>query len=109
MQWAVTYPEKVHSCLPIATAAKCSPLSIGFNWVGRESILKDDGFQNGDYPIGSQPEKGLAIARMIAHMTYLSDVSMQNKFGRRLQEMDDVNYEFSHNLMLFHYMPFVLS
>ena len=106
LQWAVTYPEKVHSCLPIATAAQCSPLSIGFNWVGRESILKDDGFQDGNYPKGSQPEKGLAIARMIAHMTYLSDISMQNKFGRRLQEMDNVNYEFSHNFQVESYLNY---
>ncbi len=106
LQWAVSFPDKVHSCLPIATAANCSPLSIGFNWVGRESIIKDEKFQNGQYPTGSQPEKGLSTARMIAHMTYLSDASMQNKFGRKLQEMDDVNYEFSHNFQVESYLNY---
>ena len=106
LQWAVTYPEKVHSCIPIATAAQCSPLSIGFNWVGRESIIKDENFNDGNYPVGTQPEKGLSIARMIAHMTYLSDVSMQNKFGRKLQEMDDVNYEFTHNFQVESYLNY---
>ena len=106
MQWSVTFPDKVHSCIPIATCAKSSPLSIGFNWVGRQSILTDENFCEGNYVTGEPPEKGLSIARMIAHMTYLSDASMQNKFGRRLQEMDTINYEFSRNFQVESYLNY---
>lgn len=84
LEWAVTYPDRVLSAIPIATTARLSPQAIAFNEVGRRAIMFDPYWNNGDYyhsPI--KPDKGLMIARMIGHITYLSDHSMQRRFGRQ--------------------------
>jgi homoserine O-acetyltransferase len=104
LQWAVAYPERVHSCLPIATTARLSPQAIGWDWVGREAILSDPKFLGGEYTKEAPPERGLAVARMLAHITYLSDASMNEKFGRRLQQMSDVNYSFDLNYQVESYL-----
>jgi homoserine O-acetyltransferase len=85
LAWAKLYPERVRTCLGVATTPRLGAQSIAFNEVGRTAILGDPNFAGGDYYGGAQPAQGLAIARMIGHITYLSDESMRAKFGRRLQ------------------------
>ncbi len=86
LQWAAAYPDAVFAALPIATAAYHSAQNIAFNEVGRQAIFADSGWENGRYwASGSTPERGLAVARMIAHITYLSEQALTRKFGRRLQ------------------------
>jgi homoserine O-acetyltransferase len=86
LQWAVTHPEMVQSVIPIATTAKHSPQQIAFNEVGRQAIMADPDWQNGFYYDKSAPSRGLAVARMVGHITYMSDTSMAEKFGRRIKE-----------------------
>ncbi len=82
LAWLVKYPKKVKSVIPIATALKHSPQQIAFNEVGRQAIMADPHWKSGDYYDGPHPSKGLALARMIGHITYMSDESMMEKFGR---------------------------
>ncbi len=103
--WAVNYPDAVGSVIPIATTSKLSPQSIAFDWVGRQAIMSDPKWKGGDY--GSDvPEQGLAIARMVGHITYLSDKSMDKKFGRRLQESDKYSFDFSRNFQVESYLDY---
>jgi homoserine O-acetyltransferase len=83
LQWAASYPRRLRSVIPIATTAKHSPQQIAFNEVGRQAIMADVNWNHGDYYGGPQPDRGLAVARMVGHITYMSDVSMTAKFGRR--------------------------
>lgn len=85
LQWAASYPERVRSVIPIATTATHSPQQIAFNEVGRQSIMADPNWNDGDYYGGALPAKGLSVARMVGHITYMSDVSMADKFGRRFK------------------------
>ncbi len=86
LEWAVAYPETVASCIPIAATHKHSPMQIAFNEVGRQAIMTDPNWNRGDYYGGPTPDSGLSVARMIGHITYLSDESMHEKFGRRLRD-----------------------
>ncbi len=86
MEWAVAYPDMVSSVISIASASRHSPMQIAFNEVGREAIMGDPDWKGGDYYDGDPPDAGLAVARMIGHITYLSDEAMQEKFGRRMRE-----------------------
>ncbi|MBN2483266.1 MAG: homoserine O-acetyltransferase [Candidatus Omnitrophica bacterium] len=92
LQWVASYPDMIHSAIPIATVLKHSPQQIAFSEVGRQAIMADPDWGNGDYYDHAQPERGLAVARMIGHITYMSDQSMENKFSRKLK---DKNYSFS--------------
>ena len=83
LQWAASYPQGVASVIPIASTHRHSAQQIAFNEVGRQAILADPDFNGGDYYEGSYPERGLAVARMVGHITYMSDESMRQKFGRR--------------------------
>lgn len=83
LSWLTQYPEKVRSVLPIATAARHSPQQIAFNEVGRQAIMADSNWNFGNYYDGLPPTKGLAVARMTGHITYMSDASMAEKFGRQ--------------------------
>jgi homoserine O-acetyltransferase len=83
LQWAIEYPDFCHKILAMATTAREGAQAIAFNEVGRQAIMQDPGWNRGDYPKGGGPRVGLAIARMMAHITYLSDASMDRKFGRR--------------------------
>jgi homoserine O-acetyltransferase len=86
LEWAATYPECVFAAVPIATAAWHSAQNIAFSEVGRQAIFTDPDFQNGNYwRTGAVPERGLGVARMIAHITYLSEQAMSRKFGRRVR------------------------
>ena len=95
LQWVAAYPERVRSVIPIATALKNSPQQIAFNEVIRQSIMADPAWRQGDYYDYGQPEKGLAVARMIGHITFMSDQSMEEKFSRRLK---NGNYGFKFGL-----------
>ncbi|MDD5137091.1 MAG: homoserine O-acetyltransferase [Candidatus Omnitrophica bacterium] len=93
LQWVATFPERVRCAIPIATAAKHSPQQIAFDEVGRQAVMADPAWNNGDYYGKPEtPERGLAVARMIGHITYMSDKSMEEKFSRKLKEKD---YTFS--------------
>jgi homoserine O-acetyltransferase len=85
LQWAVAYPEIVLGCIAIATCASLSAQGIAWNEIGRQAILADPAWNGGDYYDGPQPANGLAVARMIGHVTYLSEQSMTAKFGRERQ------------------------
>jgi homoserine O-acetyltransferase len=95
LQWVAAYPDKVRSVIPIATALKNSPQQIAFNEVVRQSIMADPAWRQGNYYDYGQPEKGLAVARMIGHITFMSDQSMEEKFSRRLK---NGNYGFKFGL-----------
>lgn len=83
LQWMISYPERIRSAIPIATTMKHSPQQIAFNEVGRQAIMADQNWNNGNYYNSNFPDKGLAVARMVGHITYMSDISMAEKFGRR--------------------------
>jgi len=83
LQWMVSYPDKIRSAIPIATTLKHTPQQIAFNEVGRQAVMADPDWRNGDYYNHAPPVKGLAVARMIGHITYMSDTSMTEKFGRK--------------------------
>jgi len=95
VEWAVTYPEMVESVIPIASTCKRSALSIGLSEAQRQAITADPNWNRGNYYSKELPEKGLALARMIGHISYLSEDSMQRKFGRRLQDNNAFKYDFS--------------
>jgi homoserine O-acetyltransferase len=86
LQWAASFPEMVRAAIPIATAARHSPQQIAFNEVGRQAIMADPDWKGGHYYGAAVPARGLAVARMIGHITYMSDTSMEEKFGRRVKE-----------------------
>ena len=93
LQWAISYPERIRHCVAIATAPKLSAQNIAFNEVARQAIITDPDFHNGDYAtFGVIPKRGLMLARMVGHITYLSDDSMGAKFGRDLRS-DQLNYD----------------
>jgi homoserine O-acetyltransferase len=86
LQWASSYPQLVFAAVPIASAAYHSAQNIAFNEVGRQSIFADPNWQGGRYWEGdANPERGLAVARMVAHITYLSEEALTRKFGRRVR------------------------
>lgn len=94
LQWMVSYPEKIRSAIPIATTLKHTPQQIAFNEVGRQAVMADPDWRNGNYYGAGVPAKGLAIARMIGHITYMSDTSMAEKFGRRFR-LDKAPFKFA--------------
>lgn len=95
LQWSTAYPDKVRKCICIAAAACLSAQALGFEIIGRKAIVNDPEFRNGDfYGDGSIPERGLSFARMIGHLTYLSALSMHEKFGRnRKEDWDESRFE----------------
>ncbi len=94
LQWCVQYPENVVSAIPMATTMRHSALAIAFNEVARQAIAADPNWNQGNYYGKQQPNMGLSVARMIGHITYLSDEAMRTKFGRRLQDKEDFSYQF---------------
>lgn len=94
LQWVVSYPKMMRKAILIATTARSSPQQIAFNEVGRQSIFSDPNWNDGNYYEKNDiPKNGLSVARMIAHITYLSDESMYLKFGRDLQDKDEISYD----------------
>ena len=96
LQWAVSYPERVKNVQILASTGKVSPQTIALNEVARQAIYADPNWNHGDYYGENQvrPDKGLAVARMLGHITYLCEESMQRKFGRDLQKRTSVGYDF---------------
>ncbi|HAX62219.1 MAG TPA: homoserine O-acetyltransferase [Elusimicrobia bacterium] len=86
LQWLASYPGNLLSAIPIATTVKHSPQQIAFSEVGRQAVMSDPDWRNGNYYGASFPLRGLSVARMIGHITYMSDISMAEKFGRRSKE-----------------------
>ena len=95
LQWTISYPDMVRLAVPIATSAYSSPQQIAFNEVGRRAITSDPDWREGDYYGKIMPARGLSLARMIGHITYLSDWSMHQKFGRRLQGKSEYGFDFA--------------
>jgi homoserine O-acetyltransferase len=93
LEWAVTFPEQVAAAIPIATTARHSAQQIAFNEVGRQAIMADPDWNGGNYYGGRPPARGLSVARMVGHITYMSDESMRQKFGRRLKAPDQFEVE----------------
>lgn len=94
LQWCVAYPEMVRAAIPLATTGRHSAQAIAFNEVARQAIMADPEWKEGDYYDGPGPTHGLAVARMIGHVTYLSDEAMREKFGRRLHR-SSLSFNFS--------------
>jgi homoserine O-acetyltransferase len=95
LEWALKYPQMVRSAICLASSSKLSAQAIAFNAVGRNAIIRDPEWHQGHYYEGAGPQHGLAVARMIGHITYLSEFLMDSKFGRRLQSADRLSYDFS--------------
>jgi len=95
LQWCVSYPDMVRLAVPIATSAYSSPQQIAFNEVGRRAITSDPDWISGNYYGRTPPARGLSLARMIGHITYLSDESMHQKFGRKLQDKSEYGFDFT--------------
>jgi len=95
LQWAIEYPNFVKAAIPIATTTHLGAQSIAFDAVGRNAILADADFADGQYHGQQGPDRGLAIARMIGHITYLSEQKMREKFGRELRSAEDYSYGFN--------------
>jgi len=93
LEWAATYPDRVASAIPIATTARHSAQQIAFNEVGRQAIMADPDWNGGNYYGARLPGRGLAVARMVGHITYMSDESMREKFGRKLRTPDQFEVE----------------
>jgi homoserine O-acetyltransferase/O-succinyltransferase len=94
LDWAVAFPDRVRSVIAIATAARHSAQNIAFHEVGRQAIMADPNWRGGDYADDAQPAAGLAVARMAAHITYLSEEGLTAKFGRRLQDRAGLGFGF---------------
>jgi homoserine O-acetyltransferase len=106
LQWVVSYPDMVRLAIPIATTSRLSAQAIAFNEVGRVAIQSDPNWREGDYYGKTLPRRGLAIARMIGHITYLSDRSMHQKFGRKLQDKSAYGYDFRTDFQVESYLRY---
>lgn len=95
LELAISHRDRVHLAVPLATAARQPTQAIAFNEVGRQAIMADPNWKDGHYYGGPPPTKGLSVARMIGHITYLSDEAMQEKFGRRLRDIHEYSFTFS--------------
>jgi homoserine O-acetyltransferase len=105
LQWAATYPDRVFSALPIAAGARHSSQNIAFHEVGRQAVMADPEWRGGRYlKQGTSPRKGLAVARMAAHITYLSDDALHRKFGRNLQDRDRPTFGFDADFQIESYL-----
>ena len=107
LEWAVRFPDRTKSAIPLATTAHHSPMLIAFSEVGRQAIYADPYWNEGDYYDAFQkPDAGLAVARMVGHITYLSEASMHQKFGRRLQDLERYGYEFNTEFEIESYLKY---
>lgn len=105
LEWASQFPDNVFAAIPIATAARHSAQNIAFNEVGRQAIMSDPDWCEGDYHAHDKhPHRGLAVARMAAHITYLSETALTRKFGRNLQDRDAVTYGFEADFQVESYL-----
>jgi homoserine O-acetyltransferase len=106
LEWSLRYPDMVASAVLLATTTRHSALAIAFNEVARQAIMADPNWNEGDYYGSRKPDLGLAVARMIGHITYLSDESMRLKFGRRLQDKADFSFNFDADFQVESYLRY---
>jgi homoserine O-acetyltransferase/O-succinyltransferase len=106
LKWAIMYPEMVNSVMSIATSASLSAQGIALNEVGRQAIMNDPNWNNGDYYSSKAPDAGLSLARMIGHITYLSEKHMHEKFGRRYKDEDPSITNFDNVFMVESYLHY---
>tara|TARA_B100000989_G_scaffold107329_1_gene78664 strand:+ start:185 stop:1342 length:1158 start_codon:yes stop_codon:yes gene_type:complete len=107
LQWVIDYPEKISNIIHIAGALKHSAQNIAFHEVGRQAIMNDPLWKKGEYfKDNERPERGLSVARMIAHITYLSEDAMHRKFGRKLQSRDIISFGFDANFQVESYLRY---
>ena len=107
LQWSIDFPEKINNVIHIAGALKHSAQNIAFHEVGRQAIMNDTNWNEGEYIEKNLiPERGLAVARMIAHITYLSDDAMHRKFGRKLQSRDIISFGFDADFQIESYLRY---
>ena len=105
LQWAAAYPERVFAALPIATGARHSSQNIAFDEVGRQAVMADPDWRGGKYlEEGVSPSRGLAVARMAAHITYLSETALHRKFGRNLQDRESLTFGFDADFQIESYL-----
>jgi homoserine O-acetyltransferase len=105
LQWSIDFPNRIQSIIHIAGALKHSAQNIAFHEVGRQAIMNDPNWHNGNYNEKSSiPERGLSVARMIAHITYLSEDAMHRKFGRKLQSRDIISFGFDADFQIESYL-----
>ena len=105
LQFVANFPDKTKTAIPIACTASHSAQNIALNELGRQAIMADKNWNNGNYfNTGSSPNNGLAVARMAAHITYLSKKSLEDKFGRKLQERDDLKFSFDADFQIESYL-----
>lgn len=104
LKWSILYPGMVRSVIAIATSASVSAQAIAFNEVGRQAIFKDPAWNKGDYYGMQAPDSGLSLARMIGHITYMSETLMHEKFGRRLQESAVSDFDFNREFLVETYL-----
>lgn len=107
--WAVDYPQMMDSCILIATNYRHTAQQIALHEVARQAIMSDPDWQNGDYYGKSIPARGLALSRMIGHITYMSEKSMEEKFGRKLISKERLGYDFSHDFEVENYLKYRAS
>ena len=107
LQWSIDYPERIETIIHIAGALKHSTQNIAFNEVGRQAIMNDPLWLNGNYHLENKvPERGLSVARMIGHITYLSEDAMHRKFGRKLQSRDIISFGFDADFQIESYLRY---
>ena len=106
LEWCVRYPEAIQAAVPIATTMRHSALAIAFNEIARQSIISDPNWNKGDYYNSQPPNMGLAVARMVGHVTYLSDEAMRRKFGRKLQDKKSFSYGFEGDFQVESYLRY---
>lgn len=107
LEWSIAYPQMLRTAIIIACTGKLSTQGIAFNAVGRNAIMSDPNWNEGAYyGTGKIPRQGLSIARMIGHITYLSDESMRQKFGRKLQAREDFNFDFADQFQVESYLEY---
>lgn len=107
LEWSIRYPERLRTAIVIASTGRLSAQGIAFNAVGRNAIMSDPHWNGGHYYGRDHlPRQGLSIARMVGHITYLSEESMRMKFGRRLQTRDDFNFDFSDQFQVESYLEY---
>jgi homoserine O-acetyltransferase len=106
LQWTVTWTDHLKKAVVIATSGYSTPQQIAFNEVGRKAIISDPHWNNGDYYGKALPSHGLALARMVGHITYLSNESMHEKFGRALQDRDRIGFDFSTDFKIESYLHY---
>ena len=106
LKWSILYPDTLKSCILIATNYRHTAQQIALHEVARQAIMSDPNWNNGDYYDKAGPAQGMAVSRMIGHITYMSEKSMEEKFGRRLQDKEKLGYDFTHDFEVQSYLKY---